>query len=59
MGLFYFARGVIPHHVLMIIIGGDKGNLGMFRAMFEYWTFLMLWWLTFIIIINTDITFQH
>ena len=36
MGLFYFARGVVPHHVLMIIIGGDKGNLGMFRAMFEY-----------------------
>lgn len=57
MGLFYFARDVVPHHVLMIIIGGDNGNLGMFKAMFEYWTFLMLWWLTFII--NTDITFQH
>lgn len=36
MGLFYFARDVVPHHVLMIIIGGDKGNLGMFREMFEY-----------------------
>ena len=35
MGLFYFACDVVPHHVLMIIIGGDKGNLGMFTAMSE------------------------
>lgn len=40
MGLFYFARDVVPHHVLMIIIGGDKGNLGMLEQCLNIEPFL-------------------